>query len=448
MSEEIVEANPNIQSMVEMVGITQELAKDYLAQYNNNLEAAINAFFDGEEIKPVVEGDNDNDGGEDGDDDLDEILPSIGKKEVVRNCGIGSNRACVDMILFLKEVNPILPIELVLLITQNFYFSFLGRTMTIAGQKILGHVDGDIKIATVNYPMSICVDPSKNIIMSDYTEHNLRKISANLTTMSTLAGVAGSSGIIDTLGGEARFFNPIGICCDHNGNVFVADYGNNKIRKVTPLGEVTTYPPKTEAIGFQDGEAPRFSGPYGVCFDLEGNLLIADCQNHKIRKVDQFSLEVSTIAGSTSGCEDGDSDTAKFSCPVCLVVDNNGDIIVSDFNNSKIRKIIVKENKVVTLAGLDGGYADGDSKTAKFNNPVGICISGNDLIVADYNNQKIRRLSLIDSMVQTICGGEKGDVDGDENETRFSAPIGICNYSRGVVLVTDASNHTIRKVFV
>jgi len=320
--------------------------------------------------------------------------------------------------------------------------------MTIAGQKLLGHLDGDIKVATINYPMSICVDPLKNIIMSDYTEHNLRKISSDLSTMTTLAGEAGSNGLTNALGKDARFFNPIGICCDHNGNVFVADYGNNKIRKVTPFGEVSTYPPKTDTIGFQDGEIPRFSGPYGVCFDLEGNLLIADCQNHKIRKVDQFSLEVSTIAGSTVGFEDGDSEVAKFSCPVCLVVDNQGDIIVSDFNNSKIRKIFVKEKRVVTLAGSDSGYADGNSTSAKFYNPVGICISGNDLIVADYNNQKIRRLSLIDSSVQTICGDDKGDVDGDENETRFSAPIGICNYSPGVVLVTDASNHTIRKVYV
>jgi DNA-binding beta-propeller fold protein YncE len=266
--------------------------------------------------------------------------------------------------------------------------------------------------------------------------------------MTTLAGEAQKNGIIDGEGKSARFYNPIGICCDHAGNVYVADYGNNKIRKVTPEGEVSTYPPKTDIMGFQDGDVPRFSGPYGVCFDLEGNLLIADCQNHKIRKVDQLTLEVSTIAGTTSGCSDGDITSAQFSCPVCLVVDNNGDIIVSDFNNSKIRKIFVKEKRVATLAGLDAGYADGDSKTAQFYNPVGICISGNDLIIADYNNHKIRRLSLIDSTVQTICGGEKGDIDGDENETRFSSPIGICNYSRGIVLVTDASNHTIRKVFV
>jgi len=444
MSGETGEINPNVQSMVEMVGVSLELATDYLAQHNNNLEAAINAFLDGEEIKPFTEE------GLDEQLEADNYFPGVPVKEIERkNYGIGSNRACVDMILFLKEVTPILPIELVLLITQNFYFSFLGRTITIAGQKQLGHLDGDIKVATLNYPMSICVDPSKNIIMTDYTEHNVRKLNANLTTMTTLAGLAGTSGPIDEKGGEARFSNPIGICCDHNGNVFVADYGNNKIRKVTPDGEVTTYPPKTENVGgYQDGETPRFSGPYGVCFDLEGNLLIADCQNHKIRKVDQFSLEVTTIAGSTVGYEDGDASTAKFSCPVCLVVDNKGDIIVSDFNNSKIRKIFVKEKRVVTLAGISQGYADGDSTVAKFDNPVGVCISGNDLIIADYNNHKIRRLSLIDNSVQTICGGSKGDVDGDENETRFAAPIGICNYAPGIVLVSDASNHTIRKVFV
>jgi sugar lactone lactonase YvrE len=441
MSEETVEENPNVQSMMDMMGVTAELAKDYLAQYKNNLEAAVNAFLDGDEVNPVVDQVND-EVFDEGDAEEHPPLP----KKPVRNYGVGSNRACIDIILILKEATPMLPVEVVLIITQNFYFSFLGRTMTIAGQKVVGHLDGDIKVATVNYPMSICVDPSKNIIFSDYTEHNIRKISSDLTTMSTIGGEAGLMGIINGPGKESRFYNPIGICCDHNGNVFVADYGNNKIRKITPEGEVSTYPP--ESVPFPDGE-PAFSGPYGVCLDLEGNLLIADCQNHKIRKVNQISFEVSTIAGSTSGCEDGDASTAKFACPVCLVVDSQGDIIVSDFNNSKIRKILVQEKKVITLAGTESaGETDGDSKSAQLYNPVGICISGNDLIIADYNNHKIRRLSLLDNSVQTVCGGEKGDVDGDETETQFAAPIGICNYSPGIVLVTDASNHTIRKVYV
>jgi sugar lactone lactonase YvrE len=443
MSEETVEENPNVQSMMDMIGVTAELAKDYLTQHKNNLEAAINAFLDGDEPNPVVDQVND-EGFDEG--DVEELDPPAPKKPIVRNYGVGSNRACIDIILILKEATPMLPVEVVLIITQNFYFSFLGRTMTIAGQKVVGHLDGDIKVATVNYPMSICVDPSKNIIFSDYTEHNIRKISSDLTTMSTIGGEAGSLGIINGPGKESRFYNPIGICCDHNGNVFVADYGNNKIRKITPEGEVSTYPP--ESVPFPDGE-PAFSGPYGVCLDLEGNLLIADCQNHKIRKVDQISFKVSTIAGSTAGCEDGDATTAKFACPVCLVVDSQGDIIVSDFNNSKIRKILVQEKKVITLAGTEtSGETDGDSKSAQLYNPVGICISGNDLIIADYNNHKIRRLSLLDNSLQTVCGGEKGDVDGDEAETQFAAPIGICNYSPGIVLVTDASNHTIRKVYV
>jgi len=442
MSEE-PEQNPNVDSMVEMVGVSVEIAKDYLAQYHNNLEAAVNAFLDGEDHRLEEE----------------EELEFVPKEEELKkgkeigrkNYGIGSNRACIQVILFLKEVIPILPVELVLLITQNYYFLFLGRTITIAGLKELGHHDGDIKVATLNYPMSVCVDPSKNIILTDYTEHNIRIINSNLSTVNTLAGQPGVRGCRDDDSGRSSlFFNPIGICCDREGNVFVADYGNNRIRKITPNGEVSTYPPKTDPLmGYQDGQEPKFSGPYGVCFDLEGNLLIADCQNHRIRKVDHISLEVSTVAGSsTGGYQDGSTDEAKFSCPVCLAVDRQGDILVSDFNNSKIRKILVKERKVITLAGKEAGYADGDSNTAQFHNPVGICISGNDLLIADYNNYKIRRLSLIENSVQTVCGGIKGDVDGDENETRFSAPIGICNYSPGVVLVTDASNHTIRKVYV
>jgi hypothetical protein len=103
---------------------------------------------------------------------------------------------------------------------------------------------------------------------------------------------------------------------------------------------------------------------------------------------------------------------------------------------------------VSTLAGSDSGYADGASDVAKFQNPVGICIMGGDVIVADYGNAVIRRVSLADGEVSTICGGVKGDEDGDESEAKFRSPIGICNYSPGVVLVTDASNHKVKKVFV
>jgi hypothetical protein len=159
-----------------------------------------------------------------------------------------------------------------------------------------------------------------------------------------------------------------------------------------------------------------------------------------------FSLTVTLICSHGSFL-DGEASEAQFSCPVCLAVEPNGNILVSDFNQSKIRRIAMPSGKVTTLAGSsDSGYADGAAHVAKFQNPVGICIMGNDVIVADYGNAVIRRVSLADGEVSTICGSERGDEDGDE--AKFRSPIGICYYSAGVVLVTDASNHKVKKVFV
>lgn len=223
---------------------------------------------------------------------------------------------------------------------------------------------------------------------------------------------------------------------------------------VSFVGVVSVYPSEIEE---------GFNGPYGACFDLEGNLLVADCQNHKIRRVNRLTNKVTTVAGSTIGYSgmfrsaccldcfllpDGPAEAAQFSCPVCLAVEPNGNIIVSDFNQSKIRRITMPSGRVSTLAGTESGYADGPANVARFSNPVGICIMGNDVIVADYGNSAIRRVSLSDGEVSTICGSEKGDEDGDEGEAKFGSPIGICTYSAGVVLVTDASNHKIKKVFV
>jgi hypothetical protein len=139
---------------------------------------------------------------------------------------------------------------------------------------------------------------------------------------------------------------------------------------------------------------------------------------------------------------------AQFGCPVGLAVEPNGNILVSDFNMSKIRRIIMPEGRVTTLAGTESGYQDGPASEAMLKNPVGICVVGDSLIVADYGNFMVRRVSLRDGEISTVCGADKGDLDGDEEETRFSAPIGVCNYGPGVVLVTDASNHKIKKLFV
>jgi len=137
---------------------------------------------------------------------------------------------------------------------------------------------------------------------------------------------------------------------------------------------------------------------------------------------------------------------ASFSCPVCLCIDTlTNDIICTDFNNCKVRRISLSNGFVSTIIGQAGrGYSDGELSQAKFDNPVGVCAVGSDLIIADYRNQKIRKIS--GNLVTTVAGSEKGFRDGENPQ--FESPIGICYYLPRIVLVTDAEGHKIRQVFV
>jgi hypothetical protein len=183
-----------------------------------------------------------------------------------------------------------------------------------------------------------------------------------------------------------------------------------------------------------------FSGPYGLCVDQEDNILLIDCQNHILRSIDKVTGRPTTLAGTGSrGDVDGDALKAQFSQPVCVCLDHKGRIFISDFDNSKIK--MLENGQVTTVAGGGGsGYVDGEGKTSKFCNPVGICAVGNDLIIADYNNKAVRRMSLTDFTVSTICGEKNTDTRyKDVSSCKYSFPIGVAAFSCNVVICTDSN---------
>jgi len=179
-------------------------------------------------------------------------------------------------------------------------------------------------------------------------------------------------------GGSGEFYSPQGVAVDSAGNVYVADRNNNRIRKITPGGVVSTLA-GTGDTGFQDGPAlsAKFSSPSGVAVDASGNVYVADTNNNRIRKISDGV--VSTLAGSTQGFEDGPGASAKFKLPQGVAVDSAGNVYVVDTENYRIRKI-TPGGVVSTLAG-DGtsDYADGPGASAKFSDPKGVAVdaSGN-----------------------------------------------------------------------
>lgn len=330
-----------------------------------------------------------------------------------------------------------------------------GTVTTLAGLAgTAGKVDGSGSAARFNHPSGVSVDGSGNVYVADYTNQMIRKVSSS-GVVTTLAGVAGMSGALDGLGYNltpALFFNPSSAALDGSGNIYVADSSSNTIRRVSSNGLVTTVAGSPTAIGRVDGagSAASFNAPSGVGVDASGNVYIADTANHLIRLMTP-SGAVSTVAGSgaVAGSADGTGSAASFNLPSAVAVDGSGNVYVADYNNHTIRRI-APGGVVTTLAGAAGspGGADGVGAAARFSYPRGIAVdAGSNVYVADSGNHTIRKISP-GGLVLTLAGtaGSAGSANGAGSIARFNGPSGVAVDGAGNVFVTDSNNSTIRQV--
>jgi len=317
---------------------------------------------------------------------------------------------------------------------------------TLAGSGTLGYVDGTGTSASFNNPWGVYAASNGDVYVSDTYNHVIRKITlSGVVTTFVGSGVAGGA---DGTGTAATFNGPSGICGDLTGNLFVIDYFGNKIRKITPAGDVTTIAGSGSA-GFANGNgtAASFSAPYDICIDSDGNLYVTDATNHSIRKITQAG-DVTTFAGlGTPGSQDGTTSNATFSNPLGIAIDGANNIYICDVGNSKIRKITAA-GVVSTLAGTGtGGSADGPGSAATFYNNFGLCVDANgNLYVADSYNNKIRKI-LPDGTVSTYAGtGTAGMDNGGLSTASFDRPHNICIDALGNFYIADTFNRLIRKI--
>jgi sugar lactone lactonase YvrE len=278
--------------------------------------------------------------------------------------------------------------------------------------------------------------------------NSIVKTNGSTGVVALLAGSSGTSGYLEGTGAAARFSTPGGVAVDSAGNVYVADSGNNRIRKISPSGVVTTFAGSGTA-GYADGAgtAAKFSAPVGVAVDSTGIVYVADNGNHRIRKISPAGA-VTTLAGNgTAGYADGTGTAAKFNSPYGVAVDGAGYVYVGDSDNSRIRKIS-PAGAVTTFAGSGTeGYADGTGTASQFYNPRGVAVdSAGYVYVADEDNNRIRKISPA-GVVTTLAGsGSSGFVDGIGTAARFSYPVGVAVDSAGYVYVADWGNNTVRKL--
>jgi len=192
--------------------------------------------------------------------------------------------------------------------------------------------------------------------------------------VTTLAG-DGSPGFQDGAAREARFNDPFGVAVARDGSVYVADAGeSNRVRKITPRGEVSTLAGGREGYADGAGAAAAFNTPSALALDRDGNLYVADTGNNRIRRVTPDG-QVTTVAGDgTAGFRDGPASQAQFDAPVGVAVDDEGNVYVADTYNDRVR-VLTKDGQVKTIAGAGRpGYADGDASTALFDTPCAVAV--------------------------------------------------------------------------
>ncbi len=322
-------------------------------------------------------------------------------------------------------------------------------TTSFAGNGTSGVVDGPVANAQFSGGKGMVFDDEGNLYLVEEGSSVLRKISIS-GVVTTVAG-DGTQGYQDGIGTAAKFYFPKGIDIGSDGMIYISELSNSRVRKYNPTtGEVTSIT-GNGTHGYADGDASsaQFSSMYDVAVDGD-NIYVADARNYRIRKIDLTTSIVSTLAGSgVAGFADGVGTAARFNFFTAVEMGPDGYLYVADNSNHRIRKINVTTGEVTTFAGSGtAGSTDGVGTAANLNYPSELTFdkSGNLYLIEELT-RSIRKITPA-GVVSTYAGSltESGYVDGAGTESRFGYPFGIATSPSGDLYVNDLTNYRIRKI--
>jgi streptogramin lyase len=295
-------------------------------------------------------------------------------------------------------------------------------------------------LPSFNSPSGITIDTGGNLYVADYGNNLIRKITP-AGAVSTFAG-SGNQGRIDATGVLASFSKPTGIAADNAGNLFVADAGNNKIRKITHAGVVSTFAgiDTTGAVN-GPGNTASFYDPLSVAVDVAGNVYVADAGNNLIRKITPAGIVSTLAANDTTGGAPG------MNNPTGVAINATGNVFVANYLNNNI--LLVSPAGTISLFAGTGltGADNGPAASATFYLPNNVALdAAGNVYVADGVNNLIRKIAT-DGTVSTLAGsGMTGAIDSTGVNASFNGPAGLVVDPQGNVYVADANNNKIRKI--
>jgi sugar lactone lactonase YvrE len=319
---------------------------------------------------------------------------------------------------------------------------------TLAGPGLPGYAEGTGEAAQFNSPNGGWVSAFGYIYVADARNQRIRRVSPTGQVI-TVAG-SGQAGYLDGPGASAQFKTPQGVCVGLRGEIFVADAENNLIRNISPLAARTVGTVSgTGQPGYRDGtvDVAQFDFPNDLVMDDDGNLFVTEFHNHTVRKVTPDGTASTFVGNGVAGTADGVGTAAGLNQPAGIARGQDGTLYVTEWGSHRIRKV-APDGTVTTLAGNGTpGYVDGPGATAQFNSPDGIAVDlQNNLYVVEHWNHAVRRITPA-GLVQTVAGtGLPGYVNGDGAQARFTDPGGIGLAPDGTLYIADTDNHRIRKV--